>query len=71
MLVILMVIHKSECVGVTLLKDVDLKLKAVREKNNGENYRNKFQCFISQHCCVRKSESHDESLEDRLIKAYE
>ena len=70
MLLILMIIHKSERVGVTLLKDGDLKLKEVREKNNGENYRNKFQFFISQHCCVRKSESH-ESLEDCLIKAYE
>ena len=60
--------HKSGCACATLLKDGDLKLKEVREKIMGENYKSKFQFLISRHCCIRNLRSHDEFLGHRLIR---
>ena len=68
MSLILMIMHKSGYAGVTFLKDGDLKLKEVREKIMGENYKNKFQFLVPRHCCIRKLRSHDEFLGHRLIK---
>ena len=70
MSLILMIMHKSGCAGATLLKDGDLKLKEVREKIMGENYKNKYQFLISRHCCIRKLRSYDEFLGHHLIRKW-